>query len=178
MVQMNQCSNCGLRCSVKAIRCMACSNKHKSTTHGLSTSYTYRSWICMMGRCYCQSSASFQFYGGRGIQVCDRWHKYEDFLSDMGERPRGSTLDRRDNSIGYNKFNCRWVDNREQNKNKRSSVFLTVDGETKNACVWARQFGITRSLLSYRIRSGWSVEDAIKTQPGARSGNRHGTFTK
>lgn len=89
-------------------------------THGGSRTRTYASWVCMLNRCYNPTDKSFARYGGRGISVCDRWkNSYPDFLSDMGERPIGKTIDRFPNKNGnYELSNCRWANPIEQSNNR------------------------------------------------------------
>ena len=88
-------------------------------THGMSCSSTYLSWHNMIQRCENPKAINFQNYGGRGIKVCESWHKFENFLTDMGERPPGKTLDRIDNDGAYESGNCRWSTHHEQNMNQR-----------------------------------------------------------
>lgn len=84
-------------------------------SHGYSRTPTYRSWQSMKTRCYNEASFKYPDYGGRGVTVCKRWLKsFEAFLADMGERPEGTTLDRRDGKKGYSKANCRWATREEQ----------------------------------------------------------------
>ena len=76
----------------------------------------------MIQRCANENHIAFFRYAGRGITVCDRWrgeHGFENFLADMGERPEGTTLDRRDNDTGYTPQNCRWATRKEQRANQR-----------------------------------------------------------
>lgn len=80
---------------------------------------TYQSWCAMINRCFQPSQPSYQYYGARGITVCERWRSYENFLADMGERPEGMTLDRIDNDLGYEPSNCRWATATEQSRNQR-----------------------------------------------------------
>lgn len=93
----------------------------KQRTHGRYNSPEYRSYRAMLARCSDVKHRQFKDYGARGITVCDRWAKsFENFFSDMGERPPGTTLDRIDNESGYSAKNCRWATRSEQNQNKRN----------------------------------------------------------
>lgn len=91
--------------------------------HGMSRTPTYKSWVSMLWRCRDPRDASYPRYGGRGITVCDRWEprrggSFLNFLADLGERPEGMTLDRRNGDGNYDPGNCRWATIAEQNANR------------------------------------------------------------
>ena len=94
--------------------------KAAAVTHGLSNSATYGSWKAMLERCRNPNNSHYRHYGGRGIAVCDRWNRFEEFLSDMGRRPEGKTIDRINNDGNYEPSNCRWATDAEQRANKRT----------------------------------------------------------
>src|SRR5437868_4158760 len=88
--------------------------------HGMTRHPLYSTWWQMVNRCNNPTSDSFAAYGGRGIQVCDRWaESFSAFVEDMGERPPRTTLDRIYNGGNYERSNCRWATQREQNLNQR-----------------------------------------------------------
>lgn len=134
-------------------------------SHGMNGTPTYRSWQAMLTRCTNSNRAQFKDYGGRGIKVCERWLKFENFLADMGERPDGTTLDRFPNKDGdYEPGNCRWASRVEQNRNTRSNLQLTFCGKTQLAAQWADELGIKRYTLYARLNHyGWTVERALTT---------------
>lgn len=76
-------------------------------------------WVAMLARCTNPKATKYPLYGGRGIAVCERWLKFENFLADMGERPTGRTIDRKDNDSNYEPGNCQWSTAKEQANNRR-----------------------------------------------------------
>jgi hypothetical protein len=135
----------------------------RSRTHGHSRTPIYRAWKGMLERCEKPSHKSYAYYGGRGITVCKRWHSFENFLADMGARPDGMSLERRDNNKGYTPSNCYWATRAAQMANTRNSLMLEVRGTRKHAREWAASIGITQRGLAARIAHGWTVEDACTT---------------
>lgn len=124
----------------------------QSRTHGLAGTPEYSSWNHMMVRCSDTSADNYKRYGGRGIAVIKRWHKFENFLKDMGPRPEGMSLERRKNDKGYSKANCCWATASEQMRNRRNSIFATHLGVTKPLMQWAEELGIQYATLHYRWR--------------------------
>lgn len=92
--------------------------KHGHDRNGAESS-THISWRAMRQRCMNSKHASWEYYGGRGIKVCPSWNSFEQFLADMGTRPRGKTLDRIDPDGNYTPANCRWATKKKQANNKR-----------------------------------------------------------
>ena len=132
-------------------------------THGLHRSPTYQTWCGMKQRCGNPNHSKYADYGGRGISFPKKWESFEGFLEDMGERPKGMSLDRIDNSQSYSKENCKWATKREQNLNRRDTVFLEYKGESKPREVWAGLFGLKSATVHSRLRRGWSIVDALET---------------
>jgi hypothetical protein len=121
--------------------CCGCTTRYKPghnerVSHGNTVGgYTpeYRAWLHMRGRCYNPNVNRFENHGGRGIKVCDRWNEsFEAFLADMGPRPSPThSIDRYpDNDGNYEPGNCRWATPREQQGNKRTNVFVILNGQT------------------------------------------------
>lgn len=135
------------------------------STHRGSRTQLYNAWTCMRARCENPKNSNFRYYGGRGVRVCERWLKFENFLADMGERPKGCTLDRIDGNGDYEPGNCRWATPTEQANNMRSNRNVTVDGETFTIAQWAKRTGLNKHLISERLRSGWSPSEAVSTPP-------------
>lgn len=122
---------------------------------------THRIWKTMKSRCLNPNFPAYQYYGARGITVCERWQKYPNFLADMGECPEGLSLDRIDNSKGYEPSNCRWADRRTQSLNVRRIRMITFRGETLCIQDWSRRLGIPRPTIDRRLATGLSVEEAL-----------------
>lgn len=141
-----------------------CTRSASKRTHGRNASDpTYSTWSAMRSRCLNKSSAKYPSYGGRGIKVCERWNRFENFLADMGERPTGKTLDRINNEGNYEPSNCRWATPREQRANQRpqQTTAITHQGKTQTMAEWARESVVTYTTFAKRIYAGWSVGRAL-----------------
>lgn len=132
---------------------------------------TYYSWAGMLARCENPDHVAFMRYGGRGIRVCAQWHDFEQFLADMGDKPRGTSLDRIDTDGDYTPANCRWASSRTQARNTSLNHRLTYQGETLCVAEWAERLGMHPASLNDRLQSGWSVERTLTTPTGTRNDN-------
>ena len=175
-----------MRCSCGVVKQIAMHNYVKGATrscgclrdelakkrikHGMTGSSTYVSWQAMLARCRHKN----EWYGGRGISVCARWSNpktgFENFLKDMGERPKNHTIERRDPNGNYCPDNCFWLHKSKQSQNTRANVKLTFRGKTQCIAAWARELGIAVRTLNNRIAAGWSVPRALceTVKPGRR----------
>jgi hypothetical protein len=121
--------------------------------------HTHRAWIALRQRCINPRTPAFGHYGGRGIDVCERWlQSFENFLADMGTRPDGLTLERLDNNKGYGPDNCKWGTRKEQSNNTRHNVKVEYNGVVLNLTQWAERTGIKFNTLKMRHTLGWSPE--------------------
>ncbi|RLB06914.1 MAG: hypothetical protein DRG27_06945 [Deltaproteobacteria bacterium] len=138
-----------------------CLQRERHTTHNRCYSSTYRSWASMKDRTTNPKNDRYNSYGGRGITICKRWLKFENFYKDMGKRPKGMTLDRIDNDKGYYKENCRWATRSEQQNNRRTNHLIVYNGKEKTVAQWAKEMNIKFCVLLTRIKRGWSIERAL-----------------
>lgn len=131
--------------------------------HGLSETPEYFVWGAMVQRCTNPNSKFYKFYGGRGIEVCERWLKFSSFLDDMGNRPINGTLDRQDNNGNYEPSNCRWVTQKVQSNNTRRNHWIEFEGESKTIAQWADLLNLKYTTLYARIKN-MPLEKAMKGQ--------------
>lgn len=133
-------------------------------SHGMHGTPTYRSWVRMKQRCLDKNCRDYVWYGAKGVKICDRWMSFENFYADMGERKDGLTLERKNNSIGYEPDNCMWASRREQSVNRTITRWIEYRGEVLCMTDWARRYGLTKARLSQRLNAGWPIEAAL-TKP-------------
>lgn len=127
-------------------------------------------WCDMRYRCSRPNHRQFKDYGGRGIRVCERWQSnFHAFVEDMGPRPEGLSLDRRDNTKGYSPENCRWATRKEQNSNRRNCIYVDCDGETVTLKEYCRRKSLPYRPVVKRIQDrNWTVADALSVPVGQR----------
>lgn len=117
------------------------------------------SWEHMIDRCNNPKNDRYYDYGGRGIKVCKRWLKFQNFLADMGKRPTDTTLDRIDNNGNYCKENCRWATKEQQYSNMRSNINIKYNGKIKTLTQWSRIFNVNTSVIKHRIKKGLPLDE-------------------
>lgn len=125
---------------------------------------TYSSWANMKTRVYNKNREGYKNYGGRGIKICNRWSDFGSFLADMGEKPKGLSLERINNDGNYEPDNCKWATFQEQTNNARSNRKLTYKGATLGVFQWSRKINIKKSTLFRRLNAGWSTEKTLETK--------------
>ena len=129
--------------------------------HGKSKSQIWFMHRSMMDRCYLQTSTAYKNYGGRGITVCKRWHDFENFYADMGDKPKGMTLERIDNDGPYLPDNVCWASYKDQANNRRSNVVLEFQGRKQTMQQWSDEMGLKIQTVWARLNRGWSVDRAL-----------------
>lgn len=151
---------------IKSCKCLW--KEGTATTHGKGRkgpkrSRVYSVWAAMIQRCSNQNDKNWDCYGARGITVAVPWGNFLNFYNDMGDPPAGYTLERVDNTKGYSKENCCWVTHKAQNRNKRSNIYITINGDTKILNDWVKALSISNASVQYRIHNkGESHEQVIK----------------
>lgn len=150
------------------------------TKHGMAARATrsseYRTWGDVIQRCRNPNNSKWRLYGGRGIQVCERWLDFENFLEDMGPKPSPKySIERLDGNRGYEPGNCAWATIEQQNNNTSRNRMVNYKGSRMSLTMAIRVAGSTAShnTIRDRIKRGWSIEDAIDTPPDPRVKNQY-----
>lgn len=166
------------RADVRSGNTISCGCIHRertadaTRTHGLSGTRFYSIYKNMINRCFNKNVPCYSAYGARGIKVCDKWHDFENFRTDMYESYRNfsknvgesnATLERKNNNEIYSPMNCEWIEKRKQSWNRRSSVYLEYSGKRQCIGAWANELGLKTSTLWARLDRGWSIEKSILT---------------
>ena len=139
-----------------------------NTSHGESgnakRSGAYSSWANMMTRCEWGGHPSYEAYGAKGIRVCERWHAFENFRADMGDRPDGCSIDRIDGSKGYEPGNCRWATREQQNLNTSRTIKVVYRGELVTVDSLCRSLGLSKAAVRARAsRRGNDYVSALRS---------------
>lgn len=118
--------------------------------HGMAGSPEHRCWVAMRARCNNPGDKAFKHYGGRGIKVCERWNDFQNFLDDMGPRPEGTSIDRKNNDGDYEPGNCWWSNDSNQVRNRRVSIICEYEGARFPLAELAEKLGMPYKRLYHR----------------------------
>lgn len=132
--------------------------------HGQKYTRTYSSWQAMKRRCEIPEDKDFWRYGALGIRVCKEWLDFSSFYRDMGDRPKGTTIDRIDGTKGYEKGNCRWATPSTQARNTKWFVVIKTPLGIMPLCDYAKHLGISRGAAGLRLKRG-KLEGCDKYEP-------------
>lgn len=145
-------------------------NKSIGLKHGMSRTKFYKMYDSIKKRCLNKNNKDYKNYGGRGIKICNEWlNKENGFINfynwaiENGYK-EGLTIDRINNNGNYEPNNCRWVTNKEQQRNTRNNVFLTYNGETHCLSEWAEILGLTDSCIKGRYFRNLPIEKILSTK--------------
>lgn len=125
----------------------------------------YNIWNDMNRRCTNPNRKGAKDYVNKGIKVCEDWKDFSNFNKWALENGYSDelTIERKDNSKGYNPENCIWISKEEQSKNRTTNHYITFNNETKTLTDWAKKMNINRTTLTSRLKRGWSIEKALTT---------------
>ena len=139
----------------------------QNTKHGMYGNPTYVSWSAMKSRCNNPHHKHYNRYGGRGIEVCNRWLvSFENFLSDMGPRPDGHfSIERKDVDKGYSPDNCMWIHMMYQHRNKSNTRLIEYNGLKATISEHAKLNDLSPETVRGRLNRGWTVDAALSLKP-------------
>lgn len=141
-----------------------CLRLERVSTHQMSSHPLFDVWRGMIDRCSNKRNHAWGNYGGKGIAVCDRWLEIKNFISDMGDRPDGYTLDRIDTNSDYEPKNCRWATWFVQQSNRGNNLFFEFNGMKMTLSQWARVLKINYHTLYRRtVTNRWPTSKAFLT---------------
>lgn len=154
--------SCGNKCirsrrNMVSGKTVSCGCFFKRKRGGKRDYKSYHVWRSMLQRCREKDPR----YGGRGIKVCKRWLKFENFLKDMGERPAGMSIERKDNDGNYEPSNCKWATPKEQTRNSSRNVKITMNGKTQCVADWAAELKVPAKRVYARLKMGWGIQHAL-----------------
>lgn len=156
--------------------CKSVENKkifvERGIKHGLRRHPLYAIWVGMRNRCYYKKHNRYKYYGGKGIKVCDEWKgdfiPFYNWAMNNGWKD-GLTIDRRENHLDYCPSNCRFATIIEQNKNRTTSLPITIDGTTKVVKDWAKEASVSYTTILKRLKNGWPPKKAVYEKKRAKS---------
>lgn len=135
-----------------------------TTKHGMASSSEYVAWLHIKSRCLNPKDKNYSNYGGRGISMFPAWvDDFSAFLAEIGPKPSPEhSIDREDNSKGYEPGNIRWTTVYVQANNRRTNLLITISGEERTLAEWSRLSGISTSTLKFRISKKWPEDRLLE----------------
>ncbi len=154
-------SSCGCHRRETAVK----NSSYERNGHGKTGTTEYVIWKSIKQRTSNPNNSGYRLYGARGITMSKEWSdSFEAFYKDMGPRPTSShSVERKDNSVGYEKSNCRWATPKEQARNRSSNKYLEINNVIKILIVWCEEYGISHRVVLSRLKYGWDIEKALNT---------------
>lgn len=130
--------------------------------HNMSHTKTFKTWDSMKERCYNPNNISYPNYGARGITICNRWlESFQNFYDDMGERPKGMTIDRIDGTKNYEPSNCKWSTVKEQASNRRTNRYIIMNDEKITMSEFAKRLKLDdSSITKWAVRYNKTYQEA------------------
>lgn len=136
---------------------------NRARVHGFYGSGTYRSWRAAKERCHNPKNIKYPSYGGAGITMCDKWrNSFKAFLEDMGERPAGTTINRKDLLCGYEPGNCAWATHKEQTEDRGNTKFFYWRGARLTVAEIARLENLPLASIKKRARAHSTIQEAVR----------------
>lgn len=157
-----------------------CLHKSKGLKHNLSNSRLYHIWDNMKRRCSNKNATGYENYGARGIFVCEEWADKKSgalsFINWANENGYNDklTLERKNNNENYSPENCKWITHKEQQNNKRTNVYIEIDGETKTIKQWSESTGLSYTCIVLRMKKGLSGKELIEPSKARKSKQQSG----
>jgi hypothetical protein len=143
----------------------------KLRKHGDRHTRLYQIWTNIKSRCTNPNTSSYKYYGDKGIGISDEWKddysKFKEWSLENGYDEK-MTIDRVDNNGGYYPDNCRWTDRITQSRNRDCAWYITIDGITKHAKDWCKEYGVNYKTAHNRLSYGWSDVDAVTVSKGEK----------
>ena len=149
----------------------------------MSNNRFYKIWMSIKGRCYCRNDTHYNYYGGRGITMCDYWKKFENFIKDMHDSykehcdiygERETTIDRIDYNGNYELCNCKWSTYKEQANNKSSNCTIFIDDILYTATECSEKYNIPYETMRKKIRNGSPIDDILTPSPRKKAKKQSG----
>ena len=135
--------------------------------HGFTKTKEYRCWRNIKNKCLNKNTHDYKYYGKRGIKIYNKWlNSFDNFLKDMGNCPKGYTIERKDNDGNYEPGNCKWATRADQNRNTRRTVIIVYLDKTMCKIDWVNYLNTNkqwfdRKLKKYNGNMGLIIRDLV-----------------